>query len=194
MNKPLILAVFAQPDTIFGFKSRRARWQRRGTAPGGNERSQNRRRPRHRHEGVLRVRTGSVLGWDGDRHGKEKEDASIAAKKHHTGLVAFMFMLVAAGGPLEAQGATVETQRVDAMNKLYGVHRGFRANHATSAIEHNPRPAGSRFAIKIMGKLKSFERDAIPSKRTALASRAAWERRSTNVPGAKHRPRQSRLT
>ncbi len=34
----------------------------------------------------------------------------MAAKKLHTGLVAFM--LVAAGGPLEAQVASVETQLV----------------------------------------------------------------------------------
>src|ERR1700720_1719081 len=54
----------------------------------------------------------------------------MAAKKLHTGLIAFM--LVAALGPLEAQDTTVETQLVDAMNmnKLYGVHPGFRANNA----------------------------------------------------------------
>ena len=56
----------------------------------------------------------------------------MAAKKLHTGLIAFM--LVAALGPLEAQDATVETQLVDAMNKLYGVHPGFRANHAKGVV------------------------------------------------------------
>ena len=102
--------MLAQPDTIFRFKSRRARLQRRGAAPGGSERSQNRRRPKHRPEVVLTART-SGLGWDGDHHGKEKEDASMAAKKLHTGLIAFM--LVAASGPLETQDATVEMQLVD---------------------------------------------------------------------------------
>ena len=70
MRKPsyLILAVLAQPDTIFRFKSRRARLQRWGTGPGGNERSQNRRRPRHSGEVALTART-SGLGWDGGRHG-----------------------------------------------------------------------------------------------------------------------------
>jgi catalase len=58
--------------------------------------------------------------------------ASMAAKKLHTGLIAFM--LVAALGPLEAQDTTVETQLVDAMNKLYGVHPGFRANHAEGVV------------------------------------------------------------
>jgi len=56
----------------------------------------------------------------------------MAAKKLHTGLIALM--LVAASGPLEAQDATVETQLVDAMNKLYGVHPGFRANHAKGVV------------------------------------------------------------
>src|SRR3984893_17307915 len=56
----------------------------------------------------------------------------MAAKKLHTGLIAFM--LVAALGPLEAQDTTVETQLVDAMNKLYGVHPGFRANHAKGVV------------------------------------------------------------
>jgi hypothetical protein len=38
----------------------------------------------------------------------------MAAKKLHSGLIAFM--LVAALGPLQAQDTTVETQLVDAMN------------------------------------------------------------------------------
>jgi catalase len=37
-------------------------------------------------------------------------------------------------GPLEAQDATVETQLVDAMNKLWGVHPGFRAVHAKGIV------------------------------------------------------------
>jgi len=68
----------------------------------------------------------------------------MAAKKLHTGLVAFM--LVAAGGPLEAQDATVETQLVDAMNKLFGVHSGFRANHAKGVVVTGSFKAGSQAA------------------------------------------------
>jgi len=56
----------------------------------------------------------------------------MAAKTLHSGLIAFM--LVAALGPLQAQDTTVETQLVDAMNKLYGVHPGFRANHAKGVV------------------------------------------------------------
>jgi catalase len=44
------------------------------------------------------------------------------------------FMMLAAVGPVEAQDTAVETQLVDAMNKLWGVHSGFRANHAKGVV------------------------------------------------------------
>jgi catalase len=43
-------------------------------------------------------------------------------------------MLIGALGQVEAQDAAVETQIVDAMNKVYGVHPGFRANHAKGIV------------------------------------------------------------
>lgn len=44
-------------------------------------------------------------------------------------------LVLAAGlGPAVAQDAALETQIVDAMNKLYGVHPGFRANHAKGVV------------------------------------------------------------
>lgn len=43
-------------------------------------------------------------------------------------------MLIAAVGPVAAQDAAVETEIVDAMNKLFGVHPGFRANHAKGIV------------------------------------------------------------
>jgi catalase len=44
-------------------------------------------------------------------------------------------ILAAAGlGPAAAQDAALETQLVDAMNKAYGVHPGFRANHAKGVV------------------------------------------------------------
>jgi catalase len=47
--------------------------------------------------------------------------------------------LVLAAGlwPVAAQDAALETQIVDAMNKVYGVHPGFRANHCKSR-SNNP--------------------------------------------------------
>ena len=44
-------------------------------------------------------------------------------------------LILAAGlGPVGAQDAALETQIVDAMNKVYGVHPGFRANHAKGVV------------------------------------------------------------
>src|ERR1700730_8310519 len=44
-------------------------------------------------------------------------------------------LVLAAGlGPVAAQDAALETQIVDAMNKVYGVHPGFRANHAKGVV------------------------------------------------------------
>jgi catalase len=44
-------------------------------------------------------------------------------------------LILAAGlGPVAAQDAALETQIVDAMNKVYGVHPGFRANHAKGIV------------------------------------------------------------
>ena len=44
-------------------------------------------------------------------------------------------LILAAGlGPVAAQDAALETQIVDAMNKAYGVHPGFGANHAKGVV------------------------------------------------------------
>jgi catalase len=56
----------------------------------------------------------------------------MAAVKLKSGLVALM--LIGALGPVEAQDATLDTEIVDAMNKLFGVHPGFRANHAKGIV------------------------------------------------------------
>jgi catalase len=64
-------------------------------------------------------------------------------------------MLVAALGPLEAQDTTVETQLVDAMNKLYAVHPGFRANHAKGVV--------------VMGSFKATPQAAYLSKAVLFA-------------------------
>jgi catalase len=44
-------------------------------------------------------------------------------------------LILAAGlGPVAAQDAALETQIVDAMNKAYGVHPGFRAKHTKGVV------------------------------------------------------------
>jgi catalase len=66
------------------------------------------------------------------------------------------FMLLAALGALEAQDAAVETQLVDVMNRLWGVHPGFRANHAkgvatTGTFRATPQAARLSKAVLFAG-------------------------------------------
>ena len=56
----------------------------------------------------------------------------MATKTLRAGLVAAILFVPV--GLLEAQEASIETQLVDAMNKLWGVHPGFRANHAKGIV------------------------------------------------------------
>jgi catalase len=57
-------------------------------------------------------------------HGKDNPKKSTLA----------VLTLVAGLGSVVAQDAALETQIVDAMNKVYGVHPGFRANHAKGVV------------------------------------------------------------
>ena len=56
----------------------------------------------------------------------------MTAKNFQTALAGFVFL--AAIVSLAAQATSLETQLVDAMNKLFGVHSGFRANHAKGLV------------------------------------------------------------
>jgi catalase len=71
----------------------------------------------------------------------------MARKTLRAGLIAAI--LFAPLGPLGAQEAAVETQLVDAMNKLWGVHAGFRANHAKGVVvtgSFNAAPQAARLS------------------------------------------------
>jgi len=57
----------------------------------------------------------------------------IAATRQRKTLAAAL-VLTAALGPAVAQDAALATQIVDALNKVYGVHPGFRANHAKGVV------------------------------------------------------------
>lgn len=63
-------------------------------------------------------------------------------------------ILAAAGlGPVAAQDAALETQLVDAMNKVYGVHPGSRANHAKGVVAEGTfkaAPAATRLSKAII--------------------------------------------
>ncbi len=78
----------------------------------------------------------------------------MTAIKLRTGFI--VFMLFAAGGPLPAQDTNVETQLVDAMNKLFGAHPGLRANHAKGVVvagsfKATPQAAGLSKAVLFAG-------------------------------------------
>ena len=62
----------------------------------------------------------------------KRKNARMATKKLHTALASFIF-LAAIESPA-AQDTFLETQLLDAMSKLSGVHPGFRANHATGIV------------------------------------------------------------
>ena len=78
----------------------------------------------------------------------------MATTKLRAGLLAFIFF--APVGLLVAQEATLETQLVDTMNKLWGVHPGFRANHAkgivaTGTFKAAPQAASLSKAVLFAG-------------------------------------------
>jgi catalase len=74
---------------------------------------------------------------------------------------ALVALILAAGlGPVAAQDAALETQLVDALNKVYGVHPGYRANHAKGVVaEGNFKAAPGATALS---KAVVFNGNAIP--------------------------------
>ncbi len=69
-------------------------------------------------------------------------------------------LLIASPLSVAAQDAAVETQIVDALNKLFGVHAGFRANHAKGVVaEGSFKPAPGAAALS---KAALFNGPAIP--------------------------------
>jgi catalase len=69
-------------------------------------------------------------------------------------------ILAAALGPAAAQDAALETQIVDAMNKVYGVHPGFRANHAKGVVAEGSFTAAPEAAR--LSKAVIFNGNPIP--------------------------------
>lgn len=62
----------------------------------------------------------------------EQQQAPMITRKQSYALA--VLILCGGLGPVRAQDSTLETQIVDAMNKIYGVHPGFRANHAKGIL------------------------------------------------------------
>jgi len=74
-------------------------------------------------------------------------------RKHVAALVAFGLALP---GVTRAQEAPVEEQIVNQMNKVFGVHAGFRANHAKGVVAEgkfkaSPEAAGLSKAVLFGG-------------------------------------------
>jgi catalase len=68
-------------------------------------------------------------------------------------IVAAGLGLAAALGTAAAQDALLATQIVDAMNKVYGVHPGFRANHAKGVVAEGlfkAAPEAARFSKAVL--------------------------------------------
>jgi catalase len=68
--------------------------------------------------------------------------------------------VLALASAARAEEQTVEVQIVDAMNKLWGVHPGFRANHAKGVVVEGSFKASPEAAA--LSKAALFEGKAIP--------------------------------
>jgi catalase len=75
-------------------------------------------------------------------------------------LAALALLAVAAPAPLRADDAPVETRLVDAFNKVFGVHPGFRANHAKGIVVEGSFTAAPDAAK--LSKAALFGGEAIP--------------------------------
>jgi catalase len=76
-------------------------------------------------------------------------------------LLAMLAMLsIASLGPVRGDDQPVETQIVDAMNKLWGAHPGFRANHAKGAVVEGSFRASPEAAA--LSKAVMFNGSTIP--------------------------------
>src|SRR5690348_16953965 len=54
--------------------------------------------------------------------------------RKHTFLIAIITFGLTWAGIIRAEDPPIEQQPVDALNKLYGIHPGFRANHAKGIV------------------------------------------------------------
>ena len=64
--------------------------------------------------------------------------------RKHTLMAGLVALTVASPGFARADDQPIETQVVDAMNKAFGTHPGFRANHAKGLVVEGSFKASSR--------------------------------------------------
>jgi catalase len=80
--------------------------------------------------------------------------------KTHKLLAALAVLAVASPAIVRAEDPPIETQIVDAMNKLFGAHPGFRANHAKGLVVEGSFKAAPEAAA--LSKAVLFDGSAIP--------------------------------
>jgi catalase len=85
---------------------------------------------------VVRTEDGESLRKGDTRHQRQttnrEKHMGMAAKHFGRSLASVLALVVSA--PVVAADTPVTTQIVDALNKLYGTHPGFRANHAKGVV------------------------------------------------------------
>lgn len=80
--------------------------------------------------------------------------------KHRRFLLAFAVLGFASVGAVRADDQPVEVQIVDALNKAFGVHPGFRANHAKGVVVEGSFTASPEAAT--LSRAVLFNGSAIP--------------------------------
>jgi catalase len=65
--------------------------------------------------------------------GRSMAQGETSMRKHKLLIAVIMFGLTLAG-IVKAEDQPIEQQLVDAMNKVFGTHPGFRANHARASL------------------------------------------------------------
>src|SRR5581483_3258426 len=87
-------------------------------------------------------------------------EINVNTKLFAVGLIASTFLGAGAAAPVAAQEAPLSVQIVDALNKVYGAHPGFRANHAKGVVVEGHFKAAPGAAR--LSRAKLFDGSTIP--------------------------------
>ena len=93
-----------------------------------------------------------------DEVGAFIKEKRMANRRVATSLVAGLTLVAAAS--VAADDAPVTTQVVDALNKVYGVHPGFRANHAKGVVAEGTFKASPE--ARTLSRAKLFDGNPVP--------------------------------
>ena len=79
--------------------------------------------------------------------------------RKHTLMAGLVALTVASPGFARADDQPIETQIVDAMNKAFGTHPGFRANHAKGVVVEGSFKASPEAADAEQGGFVQWQHD-----------------------------------